>query len=60
MAANLTETEIAKLDATTTKQEWNALVKQIMDSRDGGYPDDWFAVMILGGHLNRKMAEFNS
>jgi hypothetical protein len=60
MAAQVTKEELDKLEATTTKLEWGAVVNEIMDARNGKIPDDWFAVIIVSGLINRKMEQFNT
>jgi len=60
MAAPVTKEELDKLEATTTKLEWGAVVNEIIDARNGKIPDDWFAVIIVSGLINRKMEQFNT
>lgn len=60
MAAPVTQEELDKLEATTTKLEWGAVVNEIMDARNGKIPDDWFAVIIVSGLINRKMEQLNT
>lgn len=38
---NLTEAELAALNATTSEREWNAVCDAIKAARDGEYPPDW-------------------
>ena len=60
MAAPVTQEELDKLEATKTKQEWSAVVNEIMSVRGDQIPDDWFAVIIISGLINRKMEQFNT
>lgn len=60
MSGPVTKEELDKLEATTTKLEWGDVVNEIMDARNGKIPDDWFAVIIVSGLINRKMEQFNT
>ena len=60
LAETLPREELDKLEATTTKLEWGDVVNEIMDARNGKIPDDWFAVIIVSGLINRKMEQFRT
>lgn len=48
---NLTDQEIAKLMVTKSETEWNATCDEIKRGRDGEYPPDWYARIVLSGRM---------
>jgi L-rhamnose mutarotase len=49
---NLTEAEMAKLRNTKNESEWNAVCDEIKAARNGAYPPDWFAKMMMTGLMS--------
>ncbi len=52
--AALTTEETAQLNAASTEDEWNDVCDAVKKARDGDYPPDWYAKVIVGG----VMADF--
>lgn len=55
---NITDTELAMLEAVTTDDEWNQACDAIKRARGGAYPPDWWAKVKLSGLMDRVMARF--
>jgi hypothetical protein len=55
---NLTEEEIATLEACKTEDEWNAACDAVKRARGGSYPDDWWSKMMLTGRAAMIAASF--
>lgn len=55
---NLTEAEIAALEACTSEDQWNAQCDAVKAARGGAYPPDWWPVMKLSGRMDRILAGF--
>ena len=49
---NLTEAEMTKLRNTKSESEWNAVCDEIKAARNGTYPPDWFAKMMMTGLMS--------
>lgn len=49
---NLTEAEMTKLRNTKSETEWNAVCDEIKAVRNGAYPPDWFAKMMMTGLMS--------
>ncbi len=47
-ANTMTENDLNRLKATKSESEWNALCDEIKN-KNGGYPSDWFAKVVLSG-----------
>ncbi len=45
---NITEQELKKLKDAQNGMEWNKTVDEIKAARDGTFPPDWYAKVILG------------
>lgn len=50
---NITEQELKKLEDAQNDMEWNKVVGEIKEARDGTFPPDWYAKVVLG-NLNLK------
>jgi hypothetical protein len=44
---NITEQELKKLEDAQDDMEWNKAVDEIKAARDGAFPPDWYAKVIL-------------
>ena len=55
---NLTEQELQKLQSATSGEHWNQLCEEVKAARDGEYPPDWYARVILSGLMARVTAGF--
>jgi hypothetical protein len=49
MSSNLTEQELAKMQAAKSESEWNQACDLVKRARGGSYPEDWFPKIILSG-----------
>lgn len=49
---NLTEAEMDKFRNTKSEREWNAVCDEIKAARNGSYPPDWFAKMMMTGLMS--------
>lgn len=58
MNNNLTIEESDDLHNATSEAEWNAVCDRVKDARDGRYPEDWYARVVLSGLGQRKAAQF--
>lgn len=47
----MTEELLDKLRNTKSESEWNALCDEI--KKNGGYPADWFAKVVLSGLMHK-------
>mgnify|MGYP003645456666 CR=1 FL=1 len=56
---NLTEAEIKRLKETKNESQWNSVCDDIKAARNGEYPDDWFAVVMIGGLMSEVDAGWN-
>jgi hypothetical protein len=56
--AELTQAELARLEASTNEEDWNAACDAVKRARKGIYPDDWFAKVIATGLLDRIAAKW--
>ena len=45
--------EIARLNATKSEREWNAVCDDVKRARGGAYPHDWF-VQVIAGSVGRE------
>jgi len=57
---NLTENEIATLEACRSESDWNKACDVVKAARGGEYPPDWWPVMKLTGRMDRILARFGS
>lgn len=46
---DLTDDEIATLEASRNEREWNAACDAVKRARGGRYPDDWLGRVMLSG-----------
>lgn len=46
---NITDQEIANLNATRSSIEWNSVCDQIKAARGGEYPPDWWNRIMMTG-----------
>ena len=60
MSKNITQEELDRLKACTTSQEWSDTCDAIKDARDGQYPPDWWAKVILSGLAREVTARWGS
>lgn len=58
--SNLTNDELAKLEACQTEQAWNDACRSIKAAHNGRYPDDWYAKIIATGKINQVAARWGS
>lgn len=45
---NLSDEEIVKLESAKTDVEWDGIVDEIKEKRNGNYPPDWGEKIIFG------------
>ena len=50
---NITEEEIASLEACKSDTEWNAACAAIKAARDGAFPPDWWPKVVKSGIMKR-------
>lgn len=56
MAKNITDEEMAKLEACQTEQDWADACDEIKAARGGvQYPDDWWAKVKMSGLMQKIM-----
>ena len=55
-APNLTETELDKLRATKNSSEWYHALDDIKATRQGRYPHDWYAKVVVSGMFDKAEA----
>jgi hypothetical protein len=53
----LTAKNMKDLSATTSEKEWDAVCDQIKIEH-GGYPSDWFVVVMLSGFASRVRSKW--
>lgn len=46
---NITNEELSKLRSTRSEQEWNSICDEIKAARNGQYPPDWWAKVMMSG-----------
>lgn len=47
--SKITKAELADLAASRSEKDWNAVCDRIKASRDGKYPEDWWAEVMQSG-----------
>jgi len=52
---NITEAELKQLENTKSEDEWNDTCTQIKKARNGMYPPDWWAKVMVSGMGRRVM-----
>ena len=57
---NITDEELAMLEACNSEDEWNSTCDKIKEVRDGRYPPDWWVKVKLSGFMDRVLAKFGS
>jgi hypothetical protein len=57
---NITEDEIAMLEACESSADWSAVCRKIKAARDGAYPPDWWPKVKMSGMMDRIMAKWGS
>lgn len=55
----LTESELARLKATKSEDEWNAACDAVKDARGGQYPHDWYQKVLGSNWIAPLHASFN-
>jgi hypothetical protein len=56
MAKNITDEEVAKLEACQTSEDWANACDEIKAARGGvQYPDDWWAKVKTSGMMQRVL-----
>ena len=50
---NITDEELAMLEACQSKQDWSEATKKIKGAREQAYPDDWWDKVKLSGMMGR-------
>lgn len=58
--SNLSEQEIASLEACQSAEEWETLCDAVKAAHGNQYPDDWWPEMRLSGRMERIMARFGA
>jgi hypothetical protein len=53
---NLTDAELARLEACKSDDDWNQACLDVKKAHGGGYPSDWYAKVIATG-LVKRVAE---
>jgi hypothetical protein len=46
---NITQAELDALRSTKNESEWNNVCNGIKQARNGSYPPDWWAMVMLSG-----------
>jgi hypothetical protein len=46
---NLTEAEMKDLQSANSETEWNLVCDRVKGARNGIYPPDWFAQVVVAG-----------
>jgi hypothetical protein len=59
MDNHITEAELTKLASTNTEEEWNDVCDAVKKARNGGYPTDWFAKVMMSGLAAKVMKGWN-
>lgn len=55
---NITDEEIAMLEAATSEREWNKACDVIKKARNNSYPPDWWVKVKMSGMMDRILAKF--
>jgi hypothetical protein len=58
MVTEITEAELARLEAATSDTEWNTACADIKAARGGAFPEDWDDKVRVGGVLDRFLKRF--
>lgn len=56
----ITKDEIESLRVVSSDLEWNAACDAIKSSHGGGYPSDWFRLVVMSGFAAQVFAGFTS
>lgn len=56
--SNITQAELASLEASKNETEWNRACDAIKKARNGGYPPDWWPKVKLSGMMDRIAAKW--
>lgn len=56
---DITEQELAMLEAVATEDEWNEACDKIKKARNGTYPPDWWTRVRLSGMMGRIVKRFD-
>lgn len=56
----LTEEELTSLREARSEQQWNSACDRIKGARQGQYPDDWFARVLMSGLLRRAQSTWKT
>jgi len=57
--SKITKAELADLAASRSEKDWNAVCDRIKASRDGKYPEDWWAEVMQSGLCASVSARWN-
>lgn len=49
---------VSLMSSSASSQEWNTNADKVKQSYGGGYPDFWFAAIILSGVYNATSAKW--
>ena len=55
---NLTDEEIASLEACSSESQWNATCAEIKKVRGGKFPPDWYVKMLASGKMHSIVSKF--
>ena len=57
---DITEDEIAMLEACGSTEDWNAACTKIKEARGGSYPPDWWPKVKMSGMMDRILAKWGA
>lgn len=56
---NITEEELAMLEACQSPQDWREACQKIKGAREEAYPDDWWDKVKLSGMMERILSRWD-
>jgi len=56
---NITEEELAMLEACQSPQDWREACHKIKGAREEAYPDDWWDKVKLSGMMDRILSRWD-
>lgn len=56
--SNITDDELAALEAVRSAKEWDAACDRIKAAREGVYPPDWWERVNLSGMMHRILSRW--
>ncbi len=54
----ITPAEVDSLCGANSERDWNLVCDGIKDAREGQYPADWWAVVVLSGLMDAAVCRF--